>query len=180
MTSRVPLWLSLLAVAVAVAAFVLQGEKITRLNLRVAGLERRLKSWIDAQEREKPGGLRGEDRRKAGRAQGVQAVEREIAADLAALVKNLEAGSDVERKLRDAIQPEIDCYLDAVEQSLGALYADNPKPEDDRLSSPDFRKELEERIGETDAKARELLSAFQIAVFEQWRSDIRKNRYKLE
>lgn len=185
MTARLALLFSILAAAAAIASFALLTVHLPRLSATLNRLEQRVAKLEaapapPAQAAEKPEEPQGDGRREMARLKGVQAVEREIEADVQVLVKKLELGAAAERRLREAFAPEFDCYLGAVERSLEALYSENPKPEDDKLASPEFRRELEDRIGQADAKARVFLSAFQLAVYDQWRDDFRKIRYKLD
>ena len=185
MTARLALVFSILAAAAAIASFALLTVHLPRLSASMNRVDQRVAKLEaapapPAPAAEKPDEAQGDGRREMAKLKGVQAVERQIEADLQGLVKKLELGEAAERRLREAFAPEIAFYLAAVEKSLEALYSENPKEEDDRLASPEFRRELEDLVGQADAKARVFLSAFQVAVYEQWRDDFRKIRYKLE
>jgi len=191
MTARFALFFSILAAAAAIGALALLVVKMPRLMGTLERIERRVDPAPATAAAPPPAAPRQEDaetrekteakaRRDLERIKLVQAVEKENETYFADLAKKLGLNLEMERELRAAFADEFSYYVAGIERNLSALRDDNPRPEDNWLSSPQFKKGLEQRIAATDEKAREILKAFQIAVFESWRRDYRKNRYDLE
>ena len=180
MTSRLALLLSILAILAAVAGVVMLGRQVARLSTRVAALERREPApppvSAPPAPTEPPAKVesREEMKRKAIR----RLIESENRAQLDMLAKNLKVEAAVETRIRAAFTDEFEYYIDEVLRSLDALQTSETPG--NLLENPEFRKGLEERIAATDEKVRESLNAFQTAVFEQWRRDLRKDRYELD
>lgn len=191
MTARFALFFSILAAAAAIGTLALIVVKLPRLMGTVERIERRVAATPSPapvpppaapteEENEARVKTEGRARRDLERIKLVQAVEKESETYLADLVKKLGLTHDKEQELRAAFTEEFSYYVAGVERNLSVLRDDNPRPEDNWLSSPEFRKGLEQRISATDEKVREILTAFKTAVFEQWRREYRKNRYDLE
>ncbi|HEY3227183.1 MAG TPA: hypothetical protein VGK61_09350 [Planctomycetota bacterium] len=191
MTARFALFFSIIAAAAAIGALSLLVLKMPRLMGTLDRIDRRLAATPAPAPAPPPVAPSNEEnstrvkteakaRRDLERIKVVQAVEKENEAYLADLVKKLGLTQEKERELRAAFTDELSYYVAGVERNLAALWDDNPKAGDNWLSTPEFKKGLEKRISATDEKARELLTAFQTAVFEQWRREYRRNRYDLE
>jgi len=191
MTARFALVFSILAAAAAIGALALLALKMPRLMGTLERIERKVAAAPAPSAAPPPAALREEEtearekteakaRRDLDRIKLIQAVEKENETYLDDLVKKLGLTREKDQELRAAFSEELSYYVAGVERNLGALRDNNPKPEDNWLSSPEFKKGLEKRITATDEKAREILTAFKIAIFEQWRRDYRKNRYDLE
>ena len=191
MTARFALFFSILAAAAAIGALAFLVVKMPRLMGTLERVERRLVASpapapapapTPPRDEEDPARLKtdAKARRDLERIKLVQAVEKENETYMTDLLKKLGLKREKEQELRAAFTEEFSYYVAGIEKNLGALKDDNPKPEDNWLSSPEFKKGLELRISATDEKAREILTAFQTAIFEQWRREYRKNRYDLE
>jgi hypothetical protein len=184
MTSRIALWFSFLAIAAAVVGLVLLGSKLTRLTQRVAALENRpppapaVPPPPAEPKEETPEDRESRHELERGKVRQIVGKENEALLDL--LVKKLALDPATEPKLREAFAEEFTYYVDAIVRSFDALRASGSGSQENELTSPKFRKGLEDRILATDEKVRELLNSSQAAVYDQWRRDIRKERYELD
>jgi len=184
MTARVALWFSFLAIAAAAVRLVLQGNKLTRLSQRVAAIENRPPPAPPAPPPPaEPKAETPEDREarhELERAKVRQIVGRENEAHLDILAKKLALEAATEAKVREAFAEEFAYYVEGIVRSFDALRASDSSSQENIVATPAFRKGLEERISATDEKVRELLNSSQAAVYDQWRSDLRRDRYELD
>jgi hypothetical protein len=106
--------------------------------------------------------------------------EKENQLQFEALAKKLELDAALEKEIRKAFTDEFAYYADGVVRAIEALRSTDPKDQGNWMTSPEFRKGLEEPITATDDRVRYLLSLFQFDVFKLWRRDMRKERYELD
>ena len=184
MIPRIALWFSFLALGASVLGLFLMGTKLTDLTRRVSALENRSApatppvprpATPDAQAPAEPESRQDQKRRTIR-----QVLDKENQAHLDALAKKLGLETGAEAKLRAAFTEEFDYYIEGVIRDVDALQSDDSKSEGNWLDSPEFRKELEDRIAAADLGVRALLTAYQATVYDQWRRDLRKERYELD
>ncbi len=185
MTQRFPIVISFLTLAATVGGVLVLRDSLNSVSKRVAALERRLESREPAPPPPPPAAKEEAPIDPAKRREMERKVVREIAdkenqAHFDILAKKLGLEPGQESKLREAFIEEFSFYTDGVVRTFDSLQFDDPKPGGNWMATPEFRKGLEERVAATDKKVRDLLTAGQALIFEQWREEIRKDRYELD
>ena len=177
MSSRVALALSVAAIAAALGGLVFVGLNLSRVSDRLAALESRVASPPPPAP---PPVTAPEDPKAAGRKKILEMAEKENQDHLDVLLKQLDLNSKAELRLKGAFADEFAYYADGVMRAFEALSIDSQGASENLLSTPDFKRGLEERIFETDNSVREILEPSQLDVFKKWRAELRKTRYELE
>jgi hypothetical protein len=181
MISRIALALSFAAMAATVAGLILLGNKLSGLSRRIAELEgREAPAKPPPSMPRDPAPERKESLEESNRRKIRELSDKENQDHLDALMEKLDVETALVEKIRQAFAEEFAYYTDGVVRALDSLKADPAKGDDAGLESPAFRKGLEERILATDARVRPLLDPARTAKYDEWRQDLRKNRYDLD
>ena len=186
MMSRFALAFSFLAIAATAGSLILIGNKVIHLGRRIDELEKRPLPApppppappAPAPEKPDPDDPAVKLELEREKVRGL--AERENQIHFAALARKLELKPELEAKVREAFADEFAYYAAGIVRGFESLRSADPKAQENYLASPEFRKGLEKCVAATDEKVRELLTVFETAVFEQWRRDMRKERYELD
>ena len=182
MIQRVALVVSLVALAAVIGGVVFLSGKLDRLSRQVASLERREPAAQPPAPPPAPPPVAGpeEAKRELERGKMRELAERENREQFDVLAKRLGLEAEVEAKVRDTFNEEFAYYADGVVRALKNIEAGDPGGDENYLTSAPFKKGLEEKIAETDRKAHALLNAFQQSTFDDWRREMRRERYELD